>query len=902
MTVHLRGYQEAVVGDGGTLLPLVLGDRPALDICLQTLASTPTSQWEARFYVLDHQPAEPSFAPPHTRLDTTLCFRAELPPGLPATADLELCGDVRDRFDGQGFPLPCQRLRIRRDESVRRRLLAEMGESVRRGPEVGLEEVVDALDDLVARARAAGLPFLAVRLELIAVYYLRQEGTPQALASAQERLFGLPEWLERPEAGGWEAHVAYEKALLALAAGWDLRTAWQHLATADRLCLEHLNPIRLTVRMKQAEILARSGALGEAVDRLAVALADCQSMKCNERLLPNAHGALAWLLILDPQSGDQDLERAAQSLENALTETGALDDPLEHANQRIILAYLKLRRGEDPQPQLAVATGLLAASRGATVRSRLLRGWADLVAGLAAIEDGDLEQALERCGLAQHPEFPRLAAWAKSCSGQAARQGGDLEGAGEAFESAILLHEYATVEHLEQLLTLGPSQRAEAFYRAARVAVERGEVEAAWKFLARLDNLTANEAVLSHCRDRSVEQTAVRSELFHSLAALDGPASGARRRQRESIRRALRERLQELVRQQPGCAGALYDGSDGALGLRAFALDDEILLLRRRATGEVGIERRTRLPRRDLLPLLSTVAAELEHQRLDDEAWRELLMPLARALVPRDLKTLGAVTTFALHGVLQGVPLAALPLPHPHPQPQPHSQSQPQSTDAAGRNWLGDLTTVALLPSGIRGEASPPAQAMPLFVVDPRGDLAGGVQLASQYQELFPQGLVLLQGEATGAAFRRALPLAGWIHIDAHGGFDPAFPELSSLELADGPITLAELADLPTAITFANLSGCRTGSWPITADRGRFGIAGLFVRRGAGWVVASRSQLDDRLAAQFNHVFYQELAAGQTVPQAYAQALGGLRQQVPAASWSSFFLLRGGEGGKEDSP
>jgi CHAT domain-containing protein len=113
---------------------------------------------------------------------------------------------------------------------------------------------------------------------------------------------------------------------------------------------------------------------------------------------------------------------------------------------------------------------------------------------------------------------------------------------------------------------------------------------------------------------------------------------------------------------------------------------------------------------------------------------------------------------------------------------------------------------------------------------------------------------------------------------------------------------LAELAALPAQITFANLSGCRTGSWPITADRGRFGIAGLFARRGARWVVASRSPLNDQLAGQFNRIFYRELAQGQTVPQAYAQALAWVRQQVPAASWSSFFLLQGSEGGKIGSP
>ena len=901
--VYLRGYEEAVVGDGGTLLPLTFQGSRNLSVCLQTPASTPTSQWRGRIQVRfkgsgggdealgdealgdealgdeglgDEGPLEAIFVEPHLRLDTTLCFPAELPSDLPSTVDLELCGQVQDHFDGLTFPLPCQPLRYQEDGSQRSELSQELREQMRGEKTGGMEELLPAVDEIIARTRAAELPFLALRFELVGAYYLRQEGTPAALASARERLNALPAWLEQPEASVWAAQVAYEKALLALS-DWDLQTAWQHLGRADRLCLQYLLPIRLAVRIKQAEILARLGALREAADRLSAALNGCLTLKCNPQLEPNAHGVLAWFLLLDPQANAQDLERAARSLEIALDGAPAAGDPLEQANQRINLAYLALRRGDDPQSELTSARELLATTGGETPRSHMLRGWAELVAGLAALEGGDPSRALELCRGARNLSFPRLTAWANSCIGQALGRLGDLDQAAEVLEEAILLLEYATAERFGQALTLGPGQRAEAFYRAAWIAVERGDPAAAWELLERLDHLTANQTALERCRIRSSAERTVQEELLQSLEALEGPASGQRRRQRESIRRSLREQLQELVRQQGDCVGAFEDGGDGALAFRAFTLDNEILLLHRQPDGHVVLDRRSSLNRRVLVPLLEKVAEEMNFRRLRAEAWRDLLSPLARALVPTDLEALEPVTTFALHGLLQNVPLSALPL-------------EGETRQGA---WLGEVTTVALVPSGLAPETMPPADTRPLFVVDPRGDLVGGSQLVETYRELFPSGGYLVGEEATAAAFRSALPQAGWLHIDAHGRFDAAFPELSSLILADGPMTLVELAELPAVLSFANLSGCRTGSWPVTADRGRFGIAGHFARRGARWVVASRSELDDRLAADFNLEFYQHLSAGKDIPEAHRQAMHEVRNTWPPSSWASMFLLQG---------
>jgi CHAT domain-containing protein len=352
------------------------------------------------------------------------------------------------------------------------------------------------------------------------------------------------------------------------------------------------------------------------------------------------------------------------------------------------------------------------------------------------------------------------------------------------------------------------------------------------------------------------------------------------------VRRDLRERLRALQRSGPGCPPPaeaeteteteIGPGAGALPRFRAVALPDEVLLLACRPGGG-DLARRTPLPRAELLATLDRLGEALERPGTGDEAWRRAAEPLAAALLPPRLDALPEITAYSLHGPLQGAPLAALPLP------------------AGG--WLADRTTVALLPAGTAtgpaGAAAAVETAEPLFVVDPLGDLAGAGSLMATYRKLFP-GARLLVGEAADRqALRRELAGARFLHVDAHGSFVPAFPELSGLELADGRLSLIELAELPVAGRFANLSGCQTGRWPITADSGRYGLGGLLARLGAGWVIASRADLDDDLARDFNAAFYRAVAGGAPPEAAYRQALARVAARHPAASWGALLLRRG---------
>ena len=876
----VRGHQEVVVGADGSLTPLVLGVAWKPGLCLEVPAATDTSRWEAALS-FGGWPSPTGFAPPAARLGQTVCFDASLPEGLPPEANLELCGRLIDRFDGAELRLPCRPVRFQADDGAYKNLTAAFDAAVARAGG-GLDPLLAALDELAVRARGAGLPLLAVRADLIAAHYLSVEGKPTALREARSRLDRLPPWLGKEEASRRGAQLAHQRAQLVLAEGGPPGSAWRELAEAERRYQRIASHDHFTVTMLQSDLLAQVGAAREAIERLRAALAECGRMKCDPEFLNYGRLQLSWLLLLDPDATPEVLYEAERTLAAGLAALPQDGDLVERANQLVNSAYLAVRLLRDPALPLRRAREALAAAEAGGERRSLLLAWADLVEGLSALDRGDGGRARELCEALARRADPRLASWAASCAARARRLQGDLAGADQAFSEAMRRHEHADAREMGLWIPLGPGQRAADFAQAARVAVERGEPGRAWDLLVRLDTLSAHEGERRECRERAADPAAAArwqeidatsQRLLADLAALDFPASGTRRDNAEPVRRELQERLRALWREWPGCHGIAAGGDEG-VRFRAVALEDEILLLGRDAAGRVALERRTPMPRQRLARTLERIGQALAEGGLDDGAWRQLTRPLAEALLPRDPAALAAVTPFALHGSLQEVPLAALPLP-----------------GEAGR-WLADVTAVALQPAAARarvteGEASPP-----LFVVDPLGDLPGGSRSLALYRELFPAARVLHGEAATRAAVGREAAGALWLHLDSHGAYEPAFPELSSLLLADGRLSFVELAALPMPRRFANLSGCRTGVWPATADSGRYGLGGLLARLGVEWVIASRTDLADDLAHDYNRAFYQAVSQGISVPGSHRKALAAVRERRPAAEWAGILLLR----------
>ena len=882
VTLIARGHQELAARDDGALLPRWLGPKRRFGFCLETPLELDTSQWTARFGFGTTAMTEREFHPPIGRAGTTLCF-AEPPPADLPTGPVEVCATLHDGFDGRRHRLPCFWALYDADPSAYLALVQESFAVIGQRAERPGEETLAALDRMARRAEAAGYPKLAVNLRLVAVEENLRIGTSAALGEAERLLDSLPGWLDRPVAAITATKVAYERALVAMARG-RLHHAWQLLGEGERLARRCAALEHLSIAKTQAEILHRVGARGEPIRRLSAALADCAHWPCDPRIVPSAHGDLAWLVMLDPDATAESLARAEESLRIALESEAFAHEPQERANQLINRALLASRQRRSPESPLAEARAVLQQLE-PTPRVLLLSDWAEVVEGLDALASSAPERALERCARAAASAFPGLSSRALSCLGQAHRRLGAPERAEQAFERALLRHELATPERLGQDLPLAPGWRADDYYRTARLALERGRPERAWQVLEALDRRAAGgPESCGEEREPPAWRERRREELLARLAQTDPPFAPERERQLQPVRRSLLQALEELHRTLDGGCRAAPTKPGPAADLRAFALPDEVLLLGRRPGGEVELLRRADASR---LELRTVIERLLEAQQdaalgegLGDAEWRALARPLAEVLVPPEAFR-GEVTRFALHGVLQKAPLAALPLP-----------------DSSEARWLGERTTPALRPAWVEGAplgTDDPVRREALFVVDPRRDLPSGAEARDVYRELFPRARILFGERATRAGVREAFAAAPFLHVDAHGLYDAAFPQLSGLLMSDGALRLADFVKLPLPRRFVNLSGCHTGSSEASGDSGRFGLAGALASRGVPWVVASRTEIPDRLGRDFNVAFYREIADGRRVPAAFRTALADLRRDHPAAAWSSFFLLAGGE-------
>ncbi len=881
------------------LIPVVIARNAPLAFCLAAAPTTDTSQWQLKHWFVqqDGHPLrsdEPhggpeaallsGFAAPTSRMGATLCFDVPMPTHLRA-GNHQLCASLRDIYDQRSQALGCRVVHFVETDPVREAHRDRLNQILASVGRIPADELSERLQRLAQQL--PDYPLLQLRVRLVDIYFLRRSGIPALVEQARAGLRQRPAWLQHPDASGWAAQLNYEAASLALDQDLDFRLAWQHLRQAEARYAQVAHPKLFTVVMKQTEVLARVGAASEARERLSAALADCDTASCEPSLLPAARNTLAWWILLDNDASAQALDRAGrivrESLAAATGQTGQPHaHPLERANMLINLGYHATRVGASPAEHLAQARALLPLAPDSTdARASRLHHWANLVEVMDAFSRGEYATMHALAArVAQQRTLPRLAAWAFSYIGQAQRLQGQLSAAASAFDTALTLHQHAGAEHLGQAIALGPGQRADDFYRAARLAVQRERPEQAWQLLDALDQLHQRLAQ-QPCQQNQLKVAQQRDDLLGQLIELQAPAAGPRQQQRASIRRTILDQLQELLRGQ--CAQDV-SATRRQPDFRAFALEDEILLLGRTATRPARLLQRTAMPRKQLLAIAHAVQTGMQAPLLTDASWRALLAPVANALVPPAKHLQQPTARFALHGALQRFPVAALPLP---------------STSSPAR-WLADITAPVIQPAMAAGatmDSATPGHG--LFVVDPSGNLATANRSQALYQALFPTARVLREGAATPAAVREALVHARFLHVDAHASFNPAFPELSRITLAGGqPVLAAALARLPSErLTFANLSACESGRWPVSADSGHYGIGGYLVAQTTPWVIATRTLLADALAGDFNAAFYPQIAAGLSPPEAYAQAHAAVRNVHPAASWAALMLLGHGQGG-----
>ncbi|MFI5932175.1 CHAT domain-containing protein [Actinoplanes sp. NPDC051494] len=470
---------------------------------------------------------------------------------------------------------------------------------------------------------------------------------------------------------------------------------------------------------------------------------------------------------------------------------------------RIAAARLATASGRDREAR-TLLTRAAQARRGGTA-ARRAQGW--LAAALLHRLDGDDGGALKalRRGL---DVLDSHRAWygATELRTSSGAQGRDLAAEGLA-------------------IALGPAGGG----GADRGGADRGGAGRAARVLDWAERWRANALRMTPVvAPADPELAAVLTELRGASAAVDAatlagqPAVADRRRQR-----VLEQRVRELTRQAAG-AGTLTR-PPGVAELAA-ALGDAVLveLIAHRGgilavvvrDGRAGLHRlgaladvrncsrQHRFALRRLITLPDPAAAWAAARQAADALDRQLLAPIRDRIGDRPL-------VVAPIGDLHALAWAALP----------SCAGRPVTVVPSAASWLRART------------AAPSGTGSTVLVAGPR--LPEGEREVAALARLHPGATVLTGDAARAAAVTRHMGGARLAHVAAHGTFRADAPLLSTIELADGPLTAYEMEGLARPAEIVVLSACDSGLSAVQPGDEVLGLGAVLLGAGTRTLIAS---------------------------------------------------------------
>jgi CHAT domain-containing protein len=199
----------------------------------------------------------------------------------------------------------------------------------------------------------------------------------------------------------------------------------------------------------------------------------------------------------------------------------------------------------------------------------------------------------------------------------------------------------------------------------------------------------------------------------------------------------------------------------------------------------------------------------------------------------------------------------------------------PVTLDVSARSWMGSVDRQA-------------ASDRVVLAAGPR--LEAAEQETALLAEVFPDATLLVGESATGQAVLAAAEGAGLVHLACHGRLRTDSPWFSSIELADGPVTVHEVTALSRPAHRWVLAACELGHPGDLVGPELEGMVGALLASGAGAVVASTANLPDDVSGPVMAALHTELAAGATM----ARALWSARRTLDPSSphgWAAGLML-----------
>ncbi len=152
--------------------------------------------------------------------------------------------------------------------------------------------------------------------------------------------------------------------------------------------------------------------------------------------------------------------------------------------------------------------------------------------------------------------------------------------------------------------------------------------------------------------------------------------------------------------------------------------------------------------------------------------------------------------------------------------------------------------------------------------------LTGAEPEVAKIGSLYPTAQVLDGEQANVSAVTAALDGADLAHIAAHARFRADNGLWSSLELADGALTVYDLELLRRPPQVVILSACQSGLSAVHAGDEIVGLVAALLTMGAHAVVASVVPVEDRASADLMVALHERLQGGQPPALALAGAQG----------------------------
>lgn len=188
--------------------------------------------------------------------------------------------------------------------------------------------------------------------------------------------------------------------------------------------------------------------------------------------------------------------------------------------------------------------------------------------------------------------------------------------------------------------------------------------------------------------------------------------------------------------------------------------------------------------------------------------------------------------------------------------------------EGKGRRYFLDDHVLSVAPSAAilrfareRAEAVFGQEASLLAIVNPTQDLRYAELEGEEVAAAFHGAAHMLPGEkGTATELIRKLPGRTHLHFACHGSFDWMDPLGSGLELADGPLTMADVASglALEQVRLIALSACDSGVTEFERMPGEFlGISGALLQVGASCVVSSLWSVDDLATTLLMRSFYR---------------------------------------------